>query len=336
MFHKTSFRLLIALAAFSSTAYANVVQIFLEPHGSDAADGSTQDRAVATLQRAMDLAVQFDKTKVERVVVRVGSGIYGGQHVKLNSYNTGVDISIKGVARNSIPVFDGESKPITWFTLNGQTQNDGRLHIEGLEIRNYLTAIAFVGNREEPSKNLSGNTIRYMIFSRIGQRDPKSSLVSTAAIVFVNAKNNIVEKNKFFDIRNIKTCVKLHSVYLAHHSSNNLIIENEFNGFCGSPIRLRDGSNNNLAIGNLFTNVESETLFDEWYCNRSITVGCTKKTPECPSWGNLFVLNVVDAPGFTATRSYVKVHVPVNPEGCEKGSEQMLRMETHGNRSLDR
>lgn len=336
MFHKAFFRLLIALAAFSSAANANVVQIFLEPHGSDAADGSTQERAVATLQRAMDLAVQFDRTQVEQVIIRVGSGIYGGQHVKLGSYHTGIDISIIGAARNGIPVFDGKNKPITWFTLNWQTQNGGRLHIEGLEIRNYLTAIAFVGNREAPSRSLGGNTIRHMIFSRIGQRDPKSSLVSTAAIVFVNSRNNIIEKNKFFDIRNLKTCVKLHSVYLAHHSSNNRIIENEFNGFCGSPIRLRDGSNNNFAIGNLFLNVESETLFDEWYCNRSITVGCTKKTPECPSWGNQFVFNTVDAPGFRATSSYVKVHVPANLEGCENNSKQLLRIEMHGNRSLGR
>jgi hypothetical protein len=336
MFHKALFRLLIVLAAFSSTANANVAEIFLEPYGSDAADGSTQNRAVATLQRAIDLAAQFDRTQVEKVVIHVGSGIYRGQYVKLDSYHTRIDISIKGAERNGIPVFDGENKPITWFTLNGQTQNGGRLHIEGLQIRSYLTAIAFVGNREEPNRSLGGNIIRHMIFSRIGQSDPKSSLVSTAAIVFVNARNNIVERNKFLDIRNVKTCVKLHSVYLAHHSSNNKIIGNEFNGFCGSPIRLRDGSNNNFAIGNLFLNVGSEALFDEWYCNRSITVGCTKKTPECPSWGNQFFFNIVDEPYFKAASPYVKVHVPINPEGCENGSNQLLRMETHGNRPLSR
>ncbi|WP_447577887.1 hypothetical protein [Achromobacter kerstersii] len=284
----------------------------------------------------MNLATQFDKTQVEKVVIRVGSGIYGGQHVKLDSDHTRIDISIEGAVSNGIPVFDGENKPITWFTLNGQRQNGGRLHIEGLEIRNYLTAIAFVGSREEPNRSLGGNIIRHMIFSRIGQSDPKSFLVSTAAIVFVNARNNIVEKNKFFEIRNVKTCGKLHSVYLAHHSSNNKIIENEFNGFCGSPIRLRDGSNNNFAIGNLFLNVGSETLFDEWYCNRSITVGCTKKTPECPSWGNQFFFNIVDEPGLKATSPYVKVHVPAIPEGCENGSNQLFRIETHGNRSFGR
>lgn len=327
--------LVAVVSAMPLAVQAVEATLYLSPNGSDANDGRSVKSSVRSLQRAVDLASKYAGKTVDAVRIQVAEGTYRRQVTVLNKHVSGIDIIVAG-SGGARPVFDGQGMDGVWFSLKGEGQEKGRLIFEHLEVRNYLTAIILKGNRDNPNEFLDGNIIRDMVFRNIGQENPKSKILSTSAVALVNARNNIIERSEFLNIRNVKTCVRLHSIYLAHYSSGNRISDNLFDGFCGSPIRLRDSSNNNIAARNRFSNVEYEALFDEWYCNRSISDDCTKKGLECPSWGNVFESNVVTDLDFYKKSSYTKIHVPEIPAACLKEKEGLSRVKMDNSKSTER
>lgn len=60
----------------------------------------------------------------------------------------------------------------------------------------------------------------------------------------------------------LKSCANLHAIYLAHHASDNVIDDNDFENTCGSPIRIRDSSNNNIASNNTFRQANYPAIFE--------------------------------------------------------------------------
>lgn len=298
------------------------VAIFVSAVGSDASDGLTAETAVKSLQRAFNIAYRYVKEGAHRVTIQVLPGRYVQQSVTIGRPPAAADFVVQGTRSGTErPVFDGQKNGRTWFVLKAKDQNGAKFRFADLEVANYFTAMSFEGDREDPGRYLSNNAIERMVFRNIGQLYSNNPEFSTAALRFVNARDNIVKDNRFINIRNRRGCYALHAIYLAHHSSGNRIEGNLFQNACGSPIRVRDASNNNIVEGNVFRAIEYDALFDEWYCNRARTEGCTKKSVECPSWGNRYRDNSVESSSAKAMRSPVAVHVPEVVQGCEKGGQ---------------
>lgn len=327
------FRILVLLllnVAFSASSAASITTLYLSPHGNDNNSGQTPGSAFLNLQHALNRAYEIGKAEGGKTIrIYIASGKYEGQLIKLGTppRNTKFEVTAVPDSKGK-PMFDGVGRGGTWFVLQAKTQRESTFLFDGLEIKNYLTAISFNGSREQPETFLGNNTIRNMIFENIGQISSPNHDTSSAAIRFVNSRNNVIEHNKFLVVRN-KKCNGMHALYIAHHSSNNRIIENEFNHACGSPIRLRDSSNDNLAVGNIFRDIQSKAIFDEWYCNKSISKRtCTKKNPECPSWNNRFERNEVEGSSSTAMITPTVVHIPEMSAVCNLGKNLEKRQAT--------
>lgn len=170
--------------------------------------------------------------------------------------------------------------------------------IQGLQIRNYFTAISLEGNRDDPELSNSGTVIRRNIFKNIGSISVDDfEKNSTSAISLVNSKNNLIENNYFRSIRNKRSCGGLHSIYAAHFSSGNRILNNTFDDVCGSAIKLRDRSGDNVIQSNRFSRLENVPAIEEWFCDMTARKDCTKKLGECPSTGNLQQGNFISSSG---------------------------------------
>ncbi|WP_197031652.1 right-handed parallel beta-helix repeat-containing protein [Bordetella petrii] len=306
---------LVAMSPVVATAAA--VTLYLDPHGSDKANGGRPDQALRSLQKALNIAYFRVKQGADQVRIEIAPGRYVGQQVRIG--RPPADAHFEIVARpsaSSRPIFDGGGRRGTWFIMKAADQNEARFTFSGLEVANYLTAMSFEGNRELVNTSQGNNVVQNMVFRNIGQAK-SGEQPSTAAVRFVNSRHNVIRGNHFINIRNKRSCGLLHSIYLAHHSSDNRIENNTFKNTCGSPIRLRDASNNNIATRNVFREAEFRAVFDEWYCNPERIDKCTKKIPECPSWGNRYEANTVSDSDQRAIREPTVVHIPEIPSTCD-------------------
>jgi hypothetical protein len=304
-FHATTARL-ARLAAFIAVTgahgWAAAADIHMSPTGDDARDGATAATAVATLQRAFQLALTHPRKKSEPMRVLVGTGTYKAQSIVLDGAQLGYELTLVGAGKEAkeFPVFLGDGEQRTWMTVKSDRGHRTGLTIQALEIRNYATAISLEGNRDSADRSNGGTTIRRNVFSNIGSVALRDDDFSTAAIRLVNSTDNVVENNYFNSIRNknIKQCGALHALYLAHFSSRNRITNNTFNDTCGSVVKFRDRSNDNIVEGNRFIKIENAPAIEEWYCDKESRKDCTKKLGECPSTGNVQRHNAqTDSPG---------------------------------------
>lgn len=276
------------LALVSVSLFA--ADIRMEPNGDDNNDGRA-NRPVATLQRAVDLALADPRAKTEPMRVVIQSGTYRGQRVQINGSKLVGQLTLLGLGSTpkDFPVFRGDGDQSTWLTLKSDTGKPTGLTIQAIGVQNYFTAISLEGNRDNPQAFNSGTTIRRNSFRNIGSIGTNTDGVSTAAVRFVNSRDNLVENNFFGNIRNKrdKDCGSLHSIYAAHFSSGNKIVDNTFENACGSVIKLRDRSNDNLIEGNRFRSIQQAPAIEEWFCDAGARKDCTKKLGECPSTGNV-------------------------------------------------
>jgi len=277
--------LILALVSISCSSAAD---IYLSPNGRDSNDGASTERSVATLRRALELAVVAPTSVGAPILIRVLPGTYSGQSVVVDGDSLRHEITIIGQATDprDFPVFIGDGSSMNWLVLKAANGRPTGLTIQALEIRNYFTAISLEGNRDEPTAYNSGTIIRRNVFRDIGSISTNEDKLSTAAIRFVNSRNNIVDHNYFRSIRNKTGCGALHAIYLAHFSSGNRIVGNVFDDACGSVIKLRDRSNDNVIENNNFKRIFKAPAVEEWFCDMRARKDCTKKLGECPSTGN--------------------------------------------------
>ncbi len=295
IFMKKYYRL-TAFFLIAASSQLSAADIYLSPNGDDTNDGTSPSHSVATLPYAIQLAQNHFRQNAHEVRILVQKGTYLAQSVAMNIDKGTGKLSITGESNDpaSFPVFDGSGSATTWLTLKSSRGIDTGLTIQGLKITNYFTAISLEGNRDVSNLNNYGTIIRRNIFSNIGSiASIDANQDSTAAIRLVNSKNNLIENNFFKSIRNKKGCGALHSIYVAHFSSGNKIINNTFDDVCGSAIKLRDRSDNNLIQGNRFSHLENVPAIEEWFCDMGARKDCTKKLGECPSTENLQQGNLV-------------------------------------------
>lgn len=211
-------------------------------------------------------------------------------------------------------VFEGDGKG-QWLLIRAAFGEPLNLTIRGLEVRNYRTAVYLTGNRENPDAWNSKTTIEGNRFINIGALT-QGSETGYGAILLVNSRENLIKGNIFTNIRNLTGCAYIHSVYMAHHSSYNVIRENAFDGGCGDTIKVRDDSNDNLIESNTFSDQQTGALFRDSYCDKTKQSDCTKKNRECPSWRNTFRNNTYRVEVGEKRPRVATVAQPTNGEGC--------------------
>ena len=170
---------------------------------------------------------------------------------------------------------------------DGQATN---LQFIYLQIQGYRTyGLLFRGNRNDFAQGWNGdNRIYGCLLTQIG------NLANTGdpgygGLDLVNSQGNEIRNNHFVNVENAPASAGLmHAVYLAHGSSNNDISANRFVDISGDPIRVRDGSNANQVIDNVFERAGTVAFISDWWCDMDANPNCTKPTGECPSWQNIF------------------------------------------------
>ncbi|MDZ7896324.1 MAG: right-handed parallel beta-helix repeat-containing protein [Sphingobium sp.] len=150
----------------------------------------------------------------------------------------------------------------------------------------YATAITLSGSRDDAALRVTDVVIRNNIFRSIGQISKSQKEPSTAVVRLVNADRVQIVNNRFQDIRNRQTCNRLHAVYVAHGSTDNLVQGNAFQDGCGDAVRFRDRSSGNRVVNNTFIDFWVDAPISDWYCDSTLSNKCTKRTPECPSFDN--------------------------------------------------
>lgn len=267
------------------------LEIFVAPTGDDSASGSSVSKPMKTLGGALSL---YDAECASRATrIRLAAGSYGDERITIKRLPC--PLSIEGGGGSDRPTFDGQGRG-TWLQVALPGAHHVDLVIQGLAIRNYVTAISLNGNRDNADAWFGGVRIIGNSFTRIGAFDEKEK-PSTAAIRLVNSRMNLIEGNQFTTIRNVKQCGGLHAIYIAHMSSENRVVGNNFVDGCGDTIKVRDASSRNVVERNSFSRQEGYSLMLDSYCDSRSGVRCTKDAGECPSFDNSFRNNtLVGAP----------------------------------------
>jgi len=297
------FLLVILLVAWGGCANsAEPFMIFVSPVGNDSNDGLLDAYPVRTLRRAQDILEEHDPDR--SIEIHINQGTYFNQSV-IWTYSNNHSITFTPINfTKERPIFDGNGLKKTWFKLNISTHSFTQLKFRYIKVQNYNTAMSFEGNRNHESAWNAGNELYGMYFYRIGGRYSNSDY-STAAVRFVNSRNNSIINTHFVDILNIADqAAAIHAIYFAHYSSNNKVLRNTFLGINGDPIKVRDQSNYNYISNNRFESSGNSAFYQEWYCNKSIRNDCTKVIGECPSIGNEFRDNILNRGFSTDIKKY--------------------------------
>lgn len=312
---------ILLLAAWGSVC-ATEVAIYVSPAGIDTRKGSSDVDAVASIQRAVSLAERVP-LGTERVKIFLLPGVYLAQRFEAAGHPDQVAILITS-GGGGRAVFDGNGHGGTWMILKSGNGHPANITIDDVDVRNYMTAISVTGDRDNSARWAGGLTIRNSRFSDIGDIARIGAKPSPAAIRLVNADHNVIAGNEFTRIRNNKSCVLLHAIYVAHGSTDNLIEDNVFSDSCGDAIRFRDASDNNVVRNNSFIDAWARSPVSDWFCNKDRRDDCTKVSGECPSLNNLLEGNRVISRELPPT----DIFFPWGgepPAGCATGIRAIVR-----------
>jgi hypothetical protein len=292
MFNNTKYLVFLFLSSFLLATNIVAQVLYLGVNGSDSNDGLERSTAVGTLQKAIDLAHKINPIN-NSITILIEPGTYMNSVNIIEGRTDGIDIKLFSDKSSTRPVvFDGVSNASTWLSIVNKSDMHTSVTVDGLTIKNYKTAITINSNRNDSNIQNGGHVISNNTFFRIGSIS--NDEISSAAVRLVNSKSNLIEGNKFLTIRNDFRCGKLHALYLAHFSSGNVIRSNVFADLCGSIIKFRDRSNNNIVAYNYFYSYTGSPAVQESFCDKNLNKKCTKKLGECPSTGNIMFGNEYD------------------------------------------
>jgi hypothetical protein len=343
--------LLGALLGPGPVRAAEVFVVYLSPTGSDSNDGLSPTRAVRTLEGAE--AVLRAAAPRADVEVRIAQGTYVGTHTVWQYYVPGHTISFMpvdyryGDGASDIagrPVFRGDGTPGFWFSArlpSGHPGGDTNLRFYYLQVERYAsgglefnggTTTNGAGIRVPATAGVNRNTVFGMVFRDLGTRYNAAG-VGYGGVDAVNSSGNLIENNHFLNNENSGGDASLiHGVYLAHHSTGNVVRNNRFRQISGDPVRTRNDSNGNDVYGNSFERTGRYAYYSEWFCDTSCTASNPGSPRECASHGNLFHDNDVIS-GYAGSVSLWELTPPgidyAGGAGCSNDGQRRLR--TYGN-----
>lgn len=293
--------------------------VYLSPFGDDDNNGLSLASPIMSLQKAHDILLDYQPQRPVDIVINAGT--YYFQEVKWR-YTNGHKITFKAFNQKiERPVFDGSLVSDTWFTFDSRDGEASYLNFRHLKVQNYNVGMTFRGDRENIERWNGYNELYSMYFYRIGGMF-YSARHSTAAVRFINSRNNKIRNSHFVDILNRSdTAHLIHPVYLAHYSSDNEIIKNRFLRSNGNPIAIRDASNFNMIQNNRFIQAGNRSILQDWYCVQG-RHSCTKQVTECPSVGNRLAGNEIYRGYFGEIRFF---ELFFDSNYCGRNSEARLR-----------
>ena len=318
--------MLAAAASLLPTAHAATqLSFFVANNGNDANGGRTAKDALRTLeaveQRVASLPSSEDPLQV---TIFVAAGRYTTQTLEWTTARPNLSVSLRpyeGVADGQV-IFDGsKTKKQQFFVYNpskaspSEHSNSVRFSFEGIVIENFCEGISF-GDVKGLSQT-SGHRVDRLTLRSIGSKYDGRMRVNDrgvslplgdcfAGIRLAATSNSSVTRTRFENIENLPANQAyygkhspnlLHAIYIAISSQGNTITDNTFVGFTGSPIRIRDNSNNTVIERNTFERplwpsgkIQEYPIYaiSEWYCNTAVKA-CIEKAKqgqlECPSKG---------------------------------------------------
>ena len=251
---------------------AAAFKVYVALDGDDAAPGLSPGRPVATLARAH--AVLCALRPRRDVEIRIAPGRYAQREPVVWTYWHPVyrmslmPLDYRGEPAEEIkdrPVFVGDLTRDDgwWFDLEVQGGHASNVRIYGIEIRDYLNGLKFVGQRPDdpnyPAGWNGGNVIYGCRFVGLGNLHRRGHtggpMVSwgRAAISLVNSRNNIIEDCTFERLENIEPeRVYVHAIYMLHGSSGNMIRRCAFRHVSGAPLKFSNASNANYVVDCVF------------------------------------------------------------------------------------
>ncbi|GIH19740.1 right-handed parallel beta-helix repeat-containing protein [Rugosimonospora africana] len=350
----------LALSAVLAThpvpvaAQPAVFTLYLSPTGSNSNTGSSPASPLATLDGAQAALVAADPhTDVE---VRIGAGTYvaTGAPARWRFYVPGHSISFlpatyrpgRITPQSQRPVFHGPDTPAWWFQANlpdGSPGGDTNLRFVDLIVEHYSaggmtiagpTGVDENGVAVPTSAGLNHNVVSGMTF-----RDGGSLYVPShygwGALDFVNSSDNLIVGNLFERLENSGADGLMHGVYLAHDSSRNTVVGNQFVDISNDPVRVRNDSDDNRVYANVFVRAGADGFVTDWFCDATCVAENPGHTRECASHGNVFHDNELVS-GYTVKRLAVS-HLFVGDNdypgeaGCDNhGQPRILAWSNHG------
>jgi putative intracellular protease/amidase len=317
MFRRHAVAVLFAalLAAAPFAVVAKDVVLHVAPGGSDSATGTDRQQALRSFARALKLARETAGAD-DDVTVRFAAGSYGAATLEIDWFPGGRGkLILDGSSPEGRAAFDGGRGPTTWLVIRGRRDATTNIVVRDFVVRNYRGAIAFYGDRFDAVPWSRGNRIEGNLFENIGQLT-KEVKPAFAAITVTNSHDNVFVRNRFKNIVNVEKCDGLHAIYLSGGSSRNRIAENVFDGGCGDTIKARDRSNDNEIRDNEFLNQTGKSIFVDSFCDGTKIAECADKKQECPSWGNEFAGNKVDATSRQSVKAITRTVGRAEIAGC--------------------
>ncbi|MBC6458773.1 right-handed parallel beta-helix repeat-containing protein [Actinomadura sp. HBU206391] len=280
-------------------------RVFMDPSGTDGNDGRTPSSPVQSLAQVQRVIAAARPTS--DVEVRIAKGTYVAPPLVWDTYVAGRSITFlpadydygEGVGGiRGRPIFRGTGSAGFWFRAVLPPQNaggDARLRFYYLQVERYSSGgIMLDGGTKRNGAGVTlprtlgvnGNTVYGMNFRSIGSKHVSSGL-GFGALDLVNSRNNVIQRNEFTRIENRSGSGELelvHGIYMAHHSTGNVIRENRFDRVSGDPIRTRNGSGRNDIARNTFVRSGFKAFFSDWF----VSALKSRETRECPSTQNKF------------------------------------------------
>jgi hypothetical protein len=301
---------------------------YMSPSGSDSNSGASATAALKTLKGAHTKVTAAKP--VDAVNIVVAEGTYTGQSVIWTYFNgqpiTFAPPSDTATTSKSKPVFDGEGTGLTWFTMgdSSDANTPTNLHFVNLAVTNYWLGLD-LGRDKAPGD--SRNEVRGMLFERVGAFYTHNLPNATgyAALRLRRSSNNTVAGNRFHGVKNSAVAppdtdgdgvgdtdltAYIHAIYLAHNSRGNVVEDNEFNQVTGDAVRTRDGSDDNLIVGNRFVAAGKYSAYSDWIAETG---------DECPSHNNRFKDNMVGEGYFGPFKSGYVTYVYGPDDRCSNG-----------------
>lgn len=336
--------------ALSRSLAEGVLHVYLDPAGSDSADGLSPRTAVRGLARAQQVIAGLRPTT--NVEVRVAPGTYVAPPVRWTTYVPGRSITFlpagyqygdTGAPEPPRPVFRGDGRSGFWFVASlppGHAGGDMRLRFYHLQVERYSGGgITFDGGAagqdgmtRPVGAGHNGNTVYGMAFRELGSKHVPSG-TGFGAVDLVNSRHNVIQDSGFTEIENTgpaATEALVHGVYMAHGSTGNVVQDNRFVQVSGDPIRTRNASGDNHVSGNEFVRAGSKAYLSDWF----VDAPAPGAPRECPSRGNQFFGNTMRT-GYAgeAVRTW-SASPPVLGDEVDRGCPQRSgkRVRAWGNR----
>jgi hypothetical protein len=304
---------------------AEQVNFFVASAGNDANGGRAKGDALRTLEAVQQKVASIPKAADPlQVTIFVEAGRYFDQTLEWTTARPNLSVTLRpyeGTAEGQV-IFDGtKSKKRQFFAYDpskaSPVEQSGtvRFSFEGVVVENFCEGLSFgdVGGRSPTSghrvdrvtlRSIGSKYDRRMRPNEGGTRLPLGDCV--AGIRLSATSGTTITRSLFENIENLpsnQTFYRkygpglLHAIYISSSARGNSIVENRFVGFTGSPVRIRDRSDDTIIKGNVFERplwpddkVKERPLYavSEWYCNTAVPA-CIEKARqgerECPSTG---------------------------------------------------